>query len=390
MSWHMLTWKLCLPYSRILTSGTFLVSAANGWPRTRAVASVSMSALGAPGRVPPRAPGRCASGSRRVRRPRARVPRVCPAGGSEDALQTAPLANGAAGRARVPATRHVVVLFHDVSAPTAAGLFSVSNLLQGRVDVWCRCVTAALYLSDDLRRDTVVSLVLSPPSSEEKHEKEFPTHESGRTRVVTVRGDEVEGLAPAETRVALLLQRATQHASLGALGELGREAKRNTAARAANRDENAEEETKSSNEKKSERNASRRRARWVAQRPGSAFGPVPGITVTDYLNLETCLNAVVFERHALGSRGPGSILLLDAAGAPFAGAEALGKEKRADLSATTTTTFVLGDATGITKIERELLMRRDGISTVALGPRVLLASHCIVLAHAALDNVHRT
>lgn len=272
----------------------------------------------------------------------------------------------------------MVVLFHDVSAPTAAGLFSVSNLLQGRVDVWCRCVTAALYLSDDLRRDTVVSLVLSPPSSEEKLEKEFPTH-IGRTRVVTVRGDEVEGLAPAETRVALLLQRATQHASLGALGELGREAKA-AAARAANRDEDAE-----AREKKSARNARRRRARWVAQRPGSA-GPVPGITVTDYPNTETCLNAVC---DALGG-GPGSILLLDAAGAPFAGAEALGKEKRADLSATTTTTFVLGDATGITKIERELLMRRDGISTVALGPRVLLASHCIVLAHAALDNVHRT
>jgi len=276
----------------------------------------------------------------------------------------------------------VVVLFHDVSAPTAAGLFSVSNLLQGRVDVWCRCVTAALYLSDDLRRDTVVSLVLSPPSSEEKHEKEFPTHHNnGRTRVVSVRGDEVEGLAPAETRVALLLQRATQHASLGALGELGREAKAAAKTRAANRDE---DEKKSACEKKSARNARLRRARWVAQRPGSA-GPVPGITVTDYPNTETCLNAVVFERHALGG-GPGSILLLDAAGAPLATRALPGKEKMS-ASATTTTTFVLGDATGITKIERELLMRRGGISTVALGPRVLLASHCIVLAHAALDNV---
>ena len=63
---------------------------------------------------------------------------------------------------------------------------------------------------------------------------------------------------------------------------------------------------------------------------------------------------------------------------------ALGKETRASADATT---FVLGDATGITALERELLMRQDGISTVALGPRVLLASHCIVLAHAALDNV---
>ena len=278
----------------------------------------------------------------------------------------------------------MVVLFHDVSAPTAAGLFSVSNLLQGRVDVWCRCVTAALYLSDDLRRDTVVSLVLSPPSSEEKHEKEFPTHHNnGRTRVVSVRGDEVEGLAPAETRVALLLQRATQHASLGALGELGREAKAAAKTRAANRDE---DEKKSACEKKSARNARLRRNRWVAQRPGSA-GPVPGITVTDYLNLETCLNAVCDASHILGG-GPGSILLLDAAGAPFpTRRKTLGKEKRASADASAKTTFVLGDATGITKIERELLMRQDGISTVALGPRVLLASHCIVLAHAALDNI---
>ena len=268
----------------------------------------------------------------------------------------------------------MVVLFHDVSAPTAAGLFSVSNLLQGRVDVWCRCVTAALYLSDDLRRDTVVSLVLSPPSSEEKHDLE----NIGRTRVVTVRGDEVEGLAPAETRVALLLQRATQHASLGALGELGREAKAAAKTRAANRDE---DEKKSACEKKSARNARLRRNRWVAQRPGSA-GPVPGITVTDYLNLETCLNAVCDASHILGG-GPGSILLLDAAGAPVA--EALDpKEKKKKCA--DATTFVLGDAAGITAVERELLMRRDGVLTVTLGPNVLLASHCIVLAHAALDN----
>ena len=192
----------------------------------RAVASVSMRALGAPGRVPPSAPERLASGSRRAHRPRARIPRVCPAGGSEDALlRTAPLANGAEGDARVRATRHVVVLCHDVSAQTAAGLFSVSNLLQGRVDVWCRCVTASLYLSDDLRRDTVVSLVLSPPDQERAIDG--ARRDAPRTRVVTVRGDAVEGLAPAETRVALLLQRATQHASLSELGELGREAKAN-------------------------------------------------------------------------------------------------------------------------------------------------------------------
>ena len=153
----------------------------------------------------------------------------------------------------------MVVLFHDVSAATAAGLFSVSNLLQGRVDVWCRCVTAALYLSDDLRRDTVVSLVLSPPEKSTRGELLSP-----RTRVVTVRGDEVEGLAPAETRVALLLQRATQHASLGALGELGREAK------AAAEGVAADAAAKGRRAKKSAR------TRVVAERGGSLGGPKRG------------------------------------------------------------------------------------------------------------------
>ena len=323
-----------------------------------------MSALGAPGRVCSRAPEQRTSGSWLVRRQRARIPRACSVGGSD---QTAPFANGAGGRAHVPATRHVVVLCHDVSAPTAAGLFSVSNLLQGRVDVWCRCVTAGLYLSDDLRRDTIVSLVLSPPV--EKHAEDREPRDPRRTRVVTVRGDAIEGLAPAETRVALLLQRATQHASLAALGELGREAKE--AAGTATAASGAE-----AREKKSARNAERRRARWVARRPGSA-GPVPGIAVTDYPTVETCLDETL---STLGDV-PGSILLLDADGAPVA--RALGNEKRSPADATT---LVLGDAAGITPLERELVMRRDGVSTVALGPRVLLASHCIVLAHAALDN----
>ena len=77
---------------------------------------------------------------------------------------------------------------------------------------------------------------------------------------------------------------------------------------------------------------------------------------------------------------------LDAAGAPVA--EALDPKKNAEKNADATT-FVLGDAAGITALERELLMRRDGLLTVTLGPRVLMASHCIVLAHAALDNARR-
>ena len=48
------------------------------------------------------------------------------------------------------------------------------------------------------------------------------------------------------------------------------------------------------------------------------------------------------------------------------------------------TTLVVGDAVGITDDERETLRSRNAIP-VTLGPHILLASHCIVLAHAAMD-----
>jgi 16S rRNA U1498 N3-methylase RsmE len=50
-----------------------------------------------------------------------------------------------------------------------------------------------------------------------------------------------------------------------------------------------------------------------------------------------------------------------------------------------TTTLVLGDASGVADSELDELKRRR-VASVALGPKVLLASHCIVLAHAAMDR----
>ena len=100
---------------------------------------------------------------------------------------------------------------HGVTPHARAGLFSAANLLQGRVDVWCRCVTAGLYLSDDVRRDTVVHVVMQ-------------SDDLASCRLVSVDGARVEGLAPAEKNVALLLQRAMQHASLDQLPTLARDA----------------------------------------------------------------------------------------------------------------------------------------------------------------------
>ena len=254
-----------------------------------------------------------------------------------------------------PTNRSVVVMCHGVTPHARAGLFSAANLLQGRVDVWCRCVTAGLYLSDDVRRDTVVHLVMQ-------------SDDLASCRLVSVDGARVEGLAPAEKNVALLLQRAMQHASLDQLPTLARDAPGGRQSRVGDGDG---DEVR----KKSARNARKREGSWLRDRPGSA-GPVPGIAVSDHQSLETCL------RDAL--RGCGAVALLDVDGddASCVLARPPDNPDNGDGFA-----VVVGDGSGVTPDERRTLMFVFGAVLMALGGgRMLLASHCVVLAHAALDG----
>lgn len=243
---------------------------------------------------------------------------------------------------------------HGVTPHARAGLFSAANLLQGRVDVWCRCVTAGLYLSDDVRRDTVVHLVMQ-------------SDDLASCRLVSVDGARVEGLAPAEKNVALLLQRAMQHASLDQLPLLARDAPGGRRSRVGDGDGDEVRE-------KSARNARKREASWLRDRPGSA-GPVPGIAVSDHQSLETCL------RDAL--RGCGAVALLDVDGddASCVLARPLDNPENGDGFA-----VVVGDGSGVTPDERRTLMFVFGAVLMAMGGKTLLASHCVVLAHAALDG----
>mgnify|MGYP001335573294 CR=1 FL=1 len=81
------------------------------------------------------------------------------------------------------------------------GDFNINNLLEGRVDVWCRCVSTALWLSNDLRRNTHVWLLLG---------------QSGFS--VEISGRDVIGLNPDEKTTAVFLRRAlAAHAGLPAL-----------------------------------------------------------------------------------------------------------------------------------------------------------------------------
>jgi len=80
-------------------------------------------------------------------------------------------------------------------APTGDG-FTLDDLpgSAGRMDLLCRCVTAALALSHGIRRDAEIHLLLLGPPSPPKE--------------VLIRGDSVRSLSPDERSTAALIRRA--------------------------------------------------------------------------------------------------------------------------------------------------------------------------------------
>ena len=134
---------------------------------------------------------------------------------------------------RLTAHRHFVVAASNASSAVANGQFSVNNLLQGRVDVLCRCATSALWYSNGIRADASLHLSLNDTTA-------------------SVAGAEVRGLAPDEKTFALQLQRALEDDDKAAAAQEGfelREARRRLFAQ------------------KSPRNLARRVARAAAKRP---------------------------------------------------------------------------------------------------------------------------
>ncbi len=86
--------------------------------------------------------------------------------------------------------RNIIVLCHNVSQDVADGIFDVNNLPKGRIDVLARCVTSALWVSNRIRTDTTLFLVLSP-----------------QNMTIEVQGSRVRSLTPDERTMALYLQR---------------------------------------------------------------------------------------------------------------------------------------------------------------------------------------
>ncbi|MEM3164539.1 MAG: tRNA (pseudouridine(54)-N(1))-methyltransferase TrmY [Halobacteria archaeon] len=91
-------------------------------------------------------------------------------------------------------------------APTSPG-FKLNDLPgAGRMDLVCRCVTSALFLSEEIRRDTAIAAVLDGPPDPPK--------------AVTFHGAKVRRLYPDERNVASHIQIALEASLRAGPGEV--------------------------------------------------------------------------------------------------------------------------------------------------------------------------
>ena len=232
----------------------------------------------------------------------------------------------AATRRTAPLTahRHFIVAASNASSAVANGQFSVNNLLQGRVDVLCRCATSALWYSNGIRADASLHLSLNDTTA-------------------SVAGAEVRGLAPDEKTFALQLQRALDNDCKAEAAQEGferREARRQLFAQ------------------KSPRNLARRVARAAARRP-----PFPaGFAVRRGESLPELVRRLSPEA---------DVVVLDEAGAPF-------EPTSGDV------VVVVADQLGWAPGALEGLVAA-GARTCSLGDRPLLASQCLTLVNHCID-----
>lgn len=90
--------------------------------------------------------------------------------------------------------KDIVIVGHKA----ATAPFSLNDLpgAAGRMDILCRCVNSALFLSHDLRRDVRVHLVLKGPPEEPK--------------IIRFEGSTVKYLSPDERSAASLIKKALE------------------------------------------------------------------------------------------------------------------------------------------------------------------------------------
>jgi tRNA pseudouridine-54 N-methylase len=299
------------------------------------------------------------------------------------------------------AHRNIIILSHNVSQDVADGLFDVNNLLTGRIDVLARCVNSALWVSNGIRKDTSVFLMLFPHNV-----------------TIEVQGDKVQNLNPDERTMALFLQR-TLLVGGGVGGGQGDE-NENKRALALEDDSQSQaagteheqrrgvellrlQETQRKrpviinpfkpgalpkSEKKAMRLARKHREAMVRRISSNRAGDdaPAGFLLHRDDTLETRLKTFssvgpVFMLHELGEP------LVDALASIMCQQKTVTDDTTTvDTTTMDTTTLILGDQIGYVASDEQLLAESDTLRKVSLGPISLLTSQCITITQHYLDT----
>ncbi len=287
--------------------------------------------------------------------------------------------------------RNIVVLCHNVSQDVADGIFDVNNLLKGRIDVIARCITSALWVSNKIRTDTTLFLMLSPHNI-----------------TIEVKGSCVRSLTPDERTLALYLQRTLwsrlkDQNNIQQKGGQELSSKMSTGSGPDSRFVNNSLHTprnKYSNPKSAPmseekrlrdmrkgRDAMMHRIRMSHQ----GKSPLPGFILHQDDTLQTRLNKL----SSLSSGDGHDILMLTETGKPLWEVLEDKQQQMQSKSAAEintgqnkmTTTLIVGNQVGYSADDEKLLMGISTVKEVSLGSLSLLTSQCITITHHYLDRL---
>ena len=229
-----------------------------------------------------------------------------------------------------PATdrRDFVLLSHESTERLVGGTFELNNLREGRVDVLARAVAAALMVSHGVRRSTRLWLALRDVDL-----------------TICCDGATAKGLSPDERSIGAALRRSLYASANGeAPSDPGWHVYRNDPLKARLQSLVAPPDAE-------------RAALVVLHELGDALDP------------------------SLIAQARSTPTVEDSEAGSAAGAASVEGAAAAD-----STVVVLGDHLGFSNEEEALLMDELRGVRASVSPVPLLASHCIVLAHAVLDR----
>lgn len=270
------------------------------------------------------------------------------------------------------AHRNVIVLSHNVSQTVADGLFDVNTLLTGRVDVLARCVNAALWVSNGIRRDTTIFLMLFP-----------------QNLTVEIRGEDVKGLNPDERTMALYLQRTLLVGSSADRNRININSKVTEKKEQLKGDNDRplivnphKPGSRSKSEKKAlrtERKAREAMLRRIRKSTNETTFP-QGFALHRDDSLIERMASLEKEDTLLSS-----ILMFEESGDTLWDVIE-GEDFQQKREEGGTTTLILGDQIGYAPCDDEYLAGQATVRRVSLGPLSLLTSQCITITHHYLDR----